>query len=69
MKLRTFTEFMQERHGNIFPMLLDDDLPDHFNDWIGNLQVDDLIDYADFYGREQLIVGNEMALNKFTSNV
>lgn len=32
-----------------FPQILDDDLPDHFDDWVGTLDAEDLIRYADEY--------------------
>ena len=48
---------MQEIHANIHTQILDDDLPDHFDDWICELQGDEWIKWADLYGREQFLAG------------
>jgi len=57
MKSKTFEEFMQEMHYKVFPMVLDDDLPDHFNDWLGSLDGEDYMRCAEQYGREQYLSG------------
>jgi len=57
MKSKTFIEFMQEIHYKVFPMVLDDDLPDHFNNFLDDLGGEDYIRYAEQYGREQYLSG------------
>ncbi len=52
MTYKNFEEYLQEVHGNKFPTVLDDDLPDHFDDWLGTLDVQEVMDYADLYGEE-----------------
>jgi len=34
--------------------VLDDDLPDHFNTWLINLNIDELIEYADQFAAKQV---------------
>jgi hypothetical protein len=58
MKLPTFEEFLEERHAENFPMLLDDDMPDHFADWLGTLDGEDYIKYAEAYGKEAYNLGS-----------
>ena len=61
--MRTFEQFlMEEVHAKIFPQLLDNDISDHFNDWIGQKEVDEIIEWADLYGRECAIKGKEEIL-------
>lgn len=64
MKDRTFEEFMKERHAVVCPDVLDDDLPDHFDKWITELQVDDVLDYGTLYGREQNLRGREAIIQQ-----
>lgn len=44
--MKTFTEYLQEVHMKAYPMLLDDDLPDHFDDWLSDLSIDEWIDHG-----------------------
>ena len=62
LKKRTFEDFLQERHANIFPTLLDDDMPDHFDDWIGEQDGANMMDFAELYGKEQYLAGKEEML-------
>lgn len=62
---QTFEQFLQEIHIKTFPQILDDDLPDAFDNWIGELTAEDWIEYGDFYGRLNKIKGKEeILLNK-----
>lgn len=45
-----FEEALQEEHSKQHPQVLDDDLPDHFDNWLANLEQEDLIKLADKYG-------------------
>lgn len=54
---KTFTEYLQDIHGEIFWSLLDDEGPDHFDNWLGDLDGEQYIKYADLYGREMFIDG------------
>lgn len=52
----TFEEFLGRMHMEDEPMVLDDDLPDAFDDWISNIGSDLMIAYAEKWHIEQLIV-------------
>ena len=61
---RTFEDFMQEVHGKLNPTVLDDDQPDHFDDWLGEQDGANVMDWAELYGKEQYIAGKEEIINK-----
>lgn len=42
-----FEKFLQEKHAEAYPMLLDDDMPDHFDDWLGQLDGEEYIAFAE----------------------
>ncbi|HDZ18831.1 hypothetical protein LCGC14_0641560 [marine sediment metagenome] len=44
-----FEQFLQEKHQEELPQILDDNLPDSFESWLENLGTDDFIEYADEY--------------------
>lgn len=46
-----FEDFLKEKHFELHPQLLDDDLPDAFDNWLGELDGEDYISY----GNEALI--------------
>lgn len=45
--MKTFTQYLQTIHMKEHPALLDDDLPDAFDNWLSELDTDELINYAD----------------------
>lgn len=47
MQPETFEDYLKEQHYNNFPQLLDDDLSDHYDDWLGTLDVQEVIDFAE----------------------
>ena len=62
MKQRTFEDFLKNMHANLFPMLLDDEGPDHFDNWLGTLDGADYIEWGTLYGREQFLAGQAKVL-------
>ena len=44
-----FEDFLQEQHILRNPTLLDDDIPDAFDDWLGNLDTEEWIALGDAY--------------------
>ena len=42
-----FEQFLQEKHSEENPQILDDHLPDSFEGWLEQLSIDELIEYAD----------------------
>jgi hypothetical protein len=51
----SFEEFLGRMHMADEPMVLDDDLPDAFDNWLSNLGVDLIIAYAEKWHVEQLL--------------
>ena len=47
MKPKTFEEFLQDWHADAFPTLVDDDMPDHFDDWVGAMEPGTIIGLAE----------------------
>ena len=49
--IKTFIDYLQEIHFEKNPMILDDDLSDHFDNWMGDIEQDEMIKYADDFAR------------------
>lgn len=63
MKKLTFEEFLlEEVHSILFPQILDDDITDHFNGWLGILDGEQYLKYGEFYGKYQYLLGKESVL-------
>lgn len=52
MKQQTFEDFLEEKcsTSGALDMVLDDDMPDKVNDWMSELDVQEVIDYAEMWG-------------------
>jgi len=60
---RTFEEWLEEWCFKLHPRILDDDMSDFFDAWLGELDGEDYMRYADLYGKEQYLMGRESVLN------
>lgn len=49
MEYKNFEEFLAEKCFEENPSVLDDDMPDFEDNWVGNLDISDVIVYADAY--------------------
>lgn len=49
-KKQTFEEFLAEKHVEMQPEILDDDIPDAFDAWMSDMEQDELVRLADLYG-------------------
>lgn len=69
---QTFEEFLEEKcfEEN---SVLDDDMPDFFNNWLGELDGQEYIDFADEYAQKEvqlaIIETKEKMLEKFSPAV
>ena len=45
-----FEDFLKEKHGDQY-IGFDDDMPDAFNDWLGELDREEWLEYGGEYGR------------------
>lgn len=50
-KYSDFEDFLSEKFSQENPMVLDDEWPDAYSDWVGNLDVNDVIAWANEYGK------------------
>lgn len=55
-KLQSFEDYLKDIHAKNY-MGTDDNMIDSFEKWVTELQVDDLIKYADRYGAELYLAG------------
>lgn len=60
-KQRTFEDFLGDWHAENYHGT-DDDMPDAFDTWLGELDGEDYIKYAELYGQEQYIAGKQEIL-------
>jgi hypothetical protein len=54
MEWKTFDEWLQYKHSEWHPELLDDDLPDAYGDWLAGLSEDEWIDYGNRFAAQFL---------------
>ena len=64
----TFTEYLEQKHSQLNPMVLDDDLPDSFDSWMSELEQDDLLTYGTDYGNEMFDAGKNKFADKKNDN-
>ena len=64
MSKRNFEDFLQDMCFNINPTVLDDNMPDYFDNWLGELDGADYIRYADLYAQENFIRGMEHVIKQ-----
>jgi hypothetical protein len=63
---QSFEDFLEEQGAEICmgSGTLDDDLQDDVIDWIGQLDVDEVIKWAEFWGRREMIKAQLFQINK-----
>ncbi len=64
MAKRTFEDFLRDFHYNLYPMVLDDDLPDHFDDWLGQIEPAEYVRWADLFAQEQFLAGMDHVIKQ-----
>ena len=52
MKYKTFEEYLEHRCFEENPTVLDDDMPDFFDSWLGDQNVEAIMIYADGWMRD-----------------
>lgn len=67
--MKTFEEFLEDKFVKIAEGMLDDDLPDAFDNWLGTLDGDEYMEYAQQYGEKCWIDGKEEILDAFKPNI
>ena len=61
--MKTFEEFLKEICFKIHPAVLDDDMSDFFDDWLGELYGEDYLNWGELYGKEMFLAGKEKILS------
>jgi hypothetical protein len=56
-----FEQFLMLKHAEAEPQVLDDDGPDAYEAWLEDVDGNELIEYAEEYGKEQYQAGVEAA--------
>ena len=64
-----FENFLQEKHTQQYPEILDDDVPNAFNAWLTEINADTWIAYGDEYGTLKALEGKEFILNGFRPHI
>lgn len=60
---QTFEEFLQEQHGKGYTGT-DDDMPEAYEHWTDTMDVADVMDWAEIYGRAQFTAGKQFLLDE-----
>lgn len=55
---KTFEDFLQTKHAEQYHGT-DDMMPDDYNDWICNQDVNDIIDWAEKFAKNRFLAGIE----------
>jgi hypothetical protein len=63
-KERTFEDLLKEFHANNYTGT-DDDMPDHYENWVTEMDVDRLIEIADIFGKEMYLRGKSEVLDQW----
>ena len=63
MKYKNFEDYLQEKHSKNYTGT-DDDMPKAFEEWLGGLDIDTLMLYADAYGEIKKLEGFDIATNQ-----
>ena len=58
MKQETFRDFLEDKHASDY-MGLDDDMGEDYDNWVAELDDDELIDYGEVYGKQQFEAGQQ----------
>lgn len=58
--MKSFEKYLEEICFTINPSVLDDNMPDFFNNWLANLDGEDYIKYGQMYGEERFLDGSNI---------
>lgn len=64
MKERKFEDFLQDMCFSINPTVLDDDMPDFFDNFMSNLEIEDLLRWADMFAQERFLAGMDRVIKQ-----
>ena len=58
-EVKPFEEFLEDTCFEANPMVLDDDMPDFFDDWLGSQEVEDMLRHGENYQKEVLALSQK----------
>ncbi len=64
MKKETFEQFLERLCFDINTTVLDDDMPDFFDNWLANAEVEDMMRWGQMYGESQYVEGMGQIVNQ-----
>lgn len=66
--MKTFEKYLEDICFKINPSVLDDDMPDFFDNWLGELDGEDYIKWAEIFGEKMYLQGKEDILENINAN-
>jgi hypothetical protein len=66
--MKTFENYLEEICFKINPAILDDDMSDFFDNWLGELEGEDYMKYGELFGQEMYLKGKEDILENISAN-
>ena len=64
MKKETFEQFLERLCFDINTTVLDDDMPDFFDNWLANVEMEDMMRWGQMYGESQYVEGMGQIVNQ-----
>jgi hypothetical protein len=58
---KNFTEYLEEKFFDEYPMTLDDDIPDEFDSWLTCLDLDQIIIYSNEFAKAKVLEQVELS--------
>ena len=49
--MKSFAQYLEDRCFELHPETLDDDMPDFFDNWLGDQDIESLLIYSEGWGR------------------
>ena len=49
--MKSFEQYLEDQCFELYPEILDDDMPDFFDNWLGDQDVESLLIYSEGWGR------------------
>ncbi len=66
--MKTFENYLEEICFKVNPTIFDDDMPDFFDNWLGELEGEDYMKWAELFGKEMYIQGRIDLLENISAN-
>ena len=67
--MKTFEEYLKEKHFDTHIYLLDDDLLNHFDHWLSTLDTDELIQYSEDWCKKQIHLAEQSLVQRVRESI